>query len=296
MGFRKRYRGILEKHLLPRIGKLDLDKVGKRELRQVILGMKEKGLSDASLRLSRDVLSGIFGSAVDEELLSANPATGVLKRLGLNSAPREPVRTLTQEDVRAFLETCRQHYPDEFPVFLCGFRTGMRLGEILALRWEDIDWRNNRIQVERSIRRGKINRTKTGRARLVDMSDQLREVLKALLTRRKREGLQAGLSEEIPWVFHRGGSPIPANSLRYPFRQTLKKAGFSHMRIHDMRHTYASLLLSNGESPAYVKEQLGHASIQMTVDIYGHLIPSSNRQAVNRLDDMAEDKARTEQK
>ncbi|HSQ85753.1 MAG TPA: site-specific integrase, partial [Desulfobacterales bacterium] len=73
-------------------------------------------------------------------------------------------------------------------------------------------------------------------------------------------------------------------SVRNVWKRLLKKAGIREMRLHDIRHTFASLLLSNGESPVYVKEQLGHSSIQITVDIYGHLIPSSNRGAVNQLD------------
>jgi integrase len=77
------------------------------------------------------------------------------------------------------------------------------------------------------------------------------------------------------------------NFVRKIHNRILRKAGIRKIRIHDLRHTYASLLLSKGESPAYVKEQLGHHSIQMTVDIYGHLIPSSNRQAVNKLDDLS---------
>ncbi|NLC70672.1 MAG: site-specific integrase [Desulfuromonadaceae bacterium] len=68
------------------------------------------------------------------------------------------------------------------------------------------------------------------------------------------------------------------------FDRILKKAGIRRMRFHDLRHTFASQLLANGESPVYVKEQMGHSSIQMTVDIYGHLIPNSNRSAVDRLD------------
>ena len=74
------------------------------------------------------------------------------------------------------------------------------------------------------------------------------------------------------------------NYIREVFKRILRKAGIREMRLHDIRHTFASLLLSNGESPVYVKEQLGHSSIQMTVDIYGHLIPGSNRGAVNKLD------------
>lgn len=85
-------------------------------------------------------------------------------------------------------------------------------------------------------------------------------------------------------IFHRKSKPMEQNHIRRVFKRVLNKAVIRDMRLHDVRHTFASLLLSQGESPVYVKEQLGHSSIQMTVDIYGHLIPSSNRGAVNRLD------------
>lgn len=80
---------------------------------------------------------------------------------------------------------------------------------------------------------------------------------------------------------HRGAAILPG-------RTVLKKAGLRRIRFHDLRHTYASLLLQNRESPVYVKEQLGHHSIQITVDTYGHLVPGANREAVNRLDDLLE--------
>lgn len=92
------------------------------------------------------------------------------------------------------------------------------------------------------------------------------------------------LGEPVEIVFHRNQKPMEQNHIRRVFKRVLKKAGIREMRLHDIRHTFASLLLSQNESPVYVKEQLGHSSIQMTVDIYGHLIPSSNRGAVNRLD------------
>jgi len=85
-------------------------------------------------------------------------------------------------------------------------------------------------------------------------------------------------------VFCRNGKRMEQNHIRRVFKRVLRKAGMREMRVHDIRHTFASLLLSNGESPVYVKEQLGHSSIQMTVDTYGHLIPGSNRKAVNQLD------------
>ena len=116
------------------------------------------------------------------------------------------------------------------------------------------------------------------------MSDQLVDALKQLLTKRKKEALQAGLGEPVPCIFHRNRKPMEQNFIRRVYKRILVKAGIREMRLHDTRHTYASLLLSKGASPVYVKEQLGHSSIKITVDIYGHLIPGSNRGAVNQLD------------
>ena len=108
--------------------------------------------------------------------------------------------------------------------------------------------------------------------------------LTGLYSKRQKEALSQGKGEVVEAIFHRHGNPMEQNFIRRIFKRILTKAGIREMRFHDIRHTYASLLLGNGESPVYVKEQLGHSSIQMTVDIYGHLIPGSNRQAVNRLD------------
>jgi integrase len=117
------------------------------------------------------------------------------------------------------------------------------------------------------------------------MSNQLVEVLQKLYTRRKREALEMGRGIQVKEiVFHREGKMIEQDHIRKIYNRILKKAGLHHIRVHNTRHTFSSLLLTDGVTPVYVKEQLGHSSIQMTVDIYGHLIPNSNREAVNRLD------------
>ncbi len=88
-----------------------------------------------------------------------------------------------------------------------------------------------------------------------------------------------------PWVFcNEQGQPLNQNRIRLKFFRLLKGAGVRQVRFHDLRHSFALLLLQNGESPVYVKDQMGHSSIQVTVDLYGHLIPGGNKQAVDRLD------------
>ncbi|MFH1102451.1 MAG: site-specific integrase [Pseudomonadota bacterium] len=272
------------KHILPLIGNKPMDQITKGDVRDVLLSIYRQGLSNSTVSIARDVISGPFGHAVDAEMLQVNPAIGILKRLNLERQKRLSVEPLTRDEVDLFLTTCQNRYPEYYEFFLCAFRTGMRLGELIALHWGDIDFNGKFIVVRRSYRRGLVDTTKTGKERRVDMSDQLEAALRSLLTRRKREALSMGKGEPVEIVFHQAGDYLPQNSVRNFFKRVLRKAGLREIRIHDMRHTFASLLLSNGESPVYVKEQLGHSSISITVDIYGHLIPSSNRKAVNWLD------------
>jgi integrase len=111
------------------------------------------------------------------------------------------------------------------------------------------------------------------------------DTLRSLRTARKADALKAG-TPMTPWVFcNRDGAPLDGDNMRKRvFYRVLEVAKLEGVRVHDFRHTYASHLIQQGESPVYVKEQLGHSSIQVTVDIYGHLIPGANRAAVDRLD------------
>jgi len=280
----ERYADILKHHVFPTFGKKPINEIKRSEIRNLILKKSKAGLSRSMICLIRDVMSGTMGYAVEDELIPGNPVSGILKRLKLERDKRITVEPMTEQEVELFINTCFRHYEDYGDFFLCAFRTGMRLGELLGLKWGDIDWNQKFIRVERSYKRGQFDKTKTGKVRRVDMSDQLASSLKILLTRRKKEALKDGLGEPVEYIFHRDKKPMEQNHIRRVFKRVLVKAGIREMRLHDIRHTFASLLLSKGESPVYVKEQLGHSSIKMTVDVYGHLIPGSNRGAVNQLD------------
>lgn len=126
---------------------------------------------------------------------------------------------------------------------------------------------------------------KSGESRRVDLSRELTATLETLQFDRQFEAAARGWKEIPPWVFcNEKGQPLNQNRIRQKFFRLLKGAGVRQVRFHDLRHSFASLLLQNGESPVYVKDQMGHSSIQVTVDLYGHLIPGGNKQAVDRLD------------
>lgn len=158
---------------------------------------------------------------------------------------------------------------------------------MLGLQWGDVDFHGRFIEVRRNRVAGRTTTPKNGKTRRVDMSAQLTQGLRELLTARKAETLRKGWKHMPEWVFcNEEGKPLDGDNLRRRvFYKILAKAGLRRIRLHDLRHTFASLLIQNGESLAYIRDQLGHSSIQVTVDTYGHLIPGANRQAVDRLDD-----------
>ena len=140
--------------------------------------------------------------------------------------------------------------------------------------------------------RGKVTTTKTDRTRRVDLSDALLYALTELKKQRKEEWLAKGYNEIPLWVFcNLEGNPLDPFNLKYRhFQKCLEQCGLRRIRFHDLRHTFASLLIQNGEPLAYIKDQLGHSSIKMTVDVYGHLEPGALREAVNKLPSLDDSK------
>lgn len=285
----ERYNGMLRTHILPTLGSMPIDQVKRSDIRDLLL-LKIKQASTSLVELVRDVCSGVFNHAVDDELIQHNPVTGITKRLALGR-DKEEVEPFTPEEMVAFLDTAQKASPELFPLFLLAFRTGLRMGELLPLEWGDVDFRGRFLEVRRSYKNGQYSRPKNGKSRRVDLSNQCIQVLSALRKQRAADSLASGRRDAPDLIFSRNGEPVSQNSLRNVFKRTLWRAGIRDKRFHDIRHTYASLLLSNGQSPQYVREQMGHSSIAITVDVYGHMIPTGNRDAVNALDTVAQQSA-----
>jgi len=281
-----RYRVLLDKYVLPYIGNIPINQLKRGDVKKLLIGLHKQGLSKSTVSLVYSTLSGIMIHALDEELIQINPVSGITKQLKLDRDKKITINPMDPQEVSLFLDKCLEYYPKYYSFFLTAFRTGMRLGELLGLQWSDVDWNKKYILVKRSYKTGILGLTKSGKERRVDMSKQLFDELQSLYETRKLEAMREGKgSEVIEIIFHRNGKHLEQNHIRRIFKRILRLAGIPEMRLHDIRHTYASLLLTNGYSPVYVKEQMGHHSIQITVDTYGHLIPSSNREAVDSLDD-----------
>jgi len=169
---------------------------------------------------------------------------------------------------------------------LTAVRTGLRLGELIGLQWGDLDFNGIFIEVRRQWTRGSFAATKSGRLRRVDMSRQLCDALRQAQDSRRVELAVEGRELDAEELVFRtiAGGPLDESTVRKRIlRPCLQEAGLRQINPHLLRHTFASLLLANGESLVYVKDQLGHHSIQITVDTYGHLIPGANKAAVDKL-------------
>ena len=276
------YESIIRLHLAPAWKGKNLDQIKRADVKKLLLQKQQAGYSPKTVDNIKVLISGIFTQACEEELLQVNPALKLGKYIKRQDHKKH-INPLTKEQAAKFLATAQREAPEHYPLLLCAFRTGMRLGELLALAWEDIDFEANLIKVQRSYSHGHFSTPKSHKRRFVDMSNQLKQTL---LGHRRR--LLQKYNDELPeLVFpNRNGKVLCGDNFRRrAFRKLLEKADVPGIRIHDIRHTFASLLLSQGEPLNYVKDQLGHASIQTTVDVYGHIVPGSNRNAVNRLDD-----------
>ena len=299
----ERYGYVMDRDILPALGNLPVDQIEPKHVRNLINKLVKDGRTTKSISLTRTVLSSCLNEAVIDGLLEANPVKALSnsRRTSKTVEARRPkkheVNPFKPHEVEQFVRVALTTDPDMYgPMFLCDFRTGLRLGELIALHWDDIDWETNVIIVRRSFKCNKKDEkeqkpkaVKDGEERRVDMSAQLRAVLLELFKRRKLDSAKSGSWSTSKIIFHYRGRYRAQNTVRKAFNVMLKKAGLRKIRVHDVRHTYASLLISNGVTLAYIRDQLGHSSIKTTVDIYGHLIPRSMQHVVNELDDASND-------
>ena len=172
---------------------------------------------------------------------------------------------LTRVELSTFLATCHRLFPYWYPFVLLLARTGMRLGEALGLEWGDVDFNGRFAQVRRSIVERRVETPKSGKSRRIDLSLHLTETLRVLRHRQRKVALQAG--NPAPVRLFPGVDPD--NFRKRDWQRLLEKAELRQVPIKALRHTFASLLIAQGESLAYVRDQLGHHSIQITVDHYG---------------------------
>jgi integrase len=286
------YKDRVRLYITPVIGNVKLSNLKPKMIQALYSDMIGKGLSSRSVRYVHTILRNSLQQAVKWELLNKNPADLVSDELPNNK--REEMKVLTKEQAASFLEsTAYSPMKAFFCLLLC---SGMRPSEALGLKWSDVDFENNRITINRTLTRYRkggwsLEEPKTSRSRrtiplpktaMKDLKDhekeQLAEILKA----------EPGKYNKHDFVFAaNNGEPLSnRNVLMRHFKPILEKAGLPDIRLYDLRHTCATLLLAAGENPKIVSERLGHASITLTLDTYSHVLPDMQEASAAKLEGM----------
>lgn len=276
-------------HIAPVLGKLDVSSITRADVKHLVASCTAKKMATSQVRGTVAVLSTILSEAVEDGLLPANPALrpGRLRRAMRDAVqPKKEIDPYTRDEAEALLETARTKFAEWYPFLLTALRTGMRLGELRALRWGDLDWRGSFAMVTRNYVLGKFGSPKSGKGRRVDLSRQLRAEL--YLWRRKQRAKWLKKGKPMPALVFAGpdGKPLDDSFVRRAVRRIVKAADLRVRGsvIHVMRHTYAAQLLQAGTPITYVRDQLGHQSIAVTVDVYGAQIPGGHKGEVDKLD------------
>jgi integrase len=297
-----RHKQLLNSYLLPRFGDLEITKIIRDDLKSFLAGYAtESRLSRNSVRLILSCIRTILNHAIEDSLIQSNPAAR-LGRFLKSEKPKRKAQAMTREEAERFLAAVLEAYPRFWALFLTALRAGLRRGELVALQWGDIEFgandedENRYIVVQRNYVRGFFTTPKSRKSRRVDMSRQLRTTLLGLRQQREVEAMKSGkasILDDFVFPSEVGTVMNPDNIYHRYFLPSLEKAKLRRFRLHDLRHTFGSLLIQDGASLAYVKEQMGHSSIQVTVDTYGHLIPGANISWIDRLDEKSSRSKRT---
>ncbi len=294
------YQAILDNHVLPFFEDLKINEITEGKIKELLFSKVNGGKAGSTVSHIKNVISGVLNQAVDDDLITVNPAlnlgTKFMKKINDAIESRKVSNgdegkgepdPLTQKELKLLLDKVQKHYSEHYPLFLLLARTGVRIGEALGLQWGDIDFNSRFINLKRSLSRGKITTLKGKRGRRVDMSLQLAEALKAHMVKSKEKGMKLGLGDYPEYVFtNRLGGFVDVNNWRRRvFIKALEKAKFRQIRIHDLRHTYATLRISKGDNIADASNQLGHFSETFTMKIYYHWMPGKKKAEVDELDD-----------
>jgi integrase len=306
------YRGVFYKHVAPGLGHLRVDDCDCHAIRAFLTNKRREGMSEEGVAKLRRHIHAMFAFAQDAGLVSVNPADTARARGPRNGQRRARGTELSPVQVQRFLDECTPRWRLFFTVAL---DTGLRRGELIGLRWEDVDLLERIIHVRRSIGpydgperdggavsnghlaggNGQLStKTEAGR-RLVPILDGAQRALEALYAQagdtRDRAPVFATIEQKRgrDGVMRPIGRPICPRMVSRVFRRYAQRAGLpATVRLHDLRHTAITNAIGQGEDILLIAAFAGHAKTSTTVDVYGHLMPDRVRQAARRIRSVAD--------
>jgi integrase len=280
---------LIRVHVKPTLGRIKLSKLSPVHIQGFYRDRLDAGLSASTVNKMHTVLHKALSQAMRWSLIPRNPTEAVKAP---RPAPQE-MRPLSPEEARKFLEAARGDRLEA--LYILAITTGMRRGELLGLKWSDVDLENASVSIRRTLTRidnGKrvvLGDVKTKKSRrTIRLTPQAVEALREHLRRQMEDIERLGdlyKDQGIVFTTNTGGPINPSNLRQRSLTPLLKRAGLPHIRFHDLRHTCATLLLSKNVHPKFVQELLGHATIAITLDTYSHVLPGMGDQTAHAMQD-----------
>jgi integrase len=279
------YEGLVRTHIVPEIGSLRLTRLTPERVQKLYTAKLESGLAPATVVQLHAVLHKSLKTAASWGKVSRNVADLVSRP----KIPRRPMKALSPGEASRLLEEARgDRLEAAYAVAVTG---GLRQGEILGLRWRNVDLDGAAVEVVSALQKGPEGpvfvEPKTSRSRRrVSLTRTAVEALRRHRAAQNAERLALGEAwEDNDLVFpNEIGEPLSADRLRKAFWRLLSRAGLPHVRFHDLRHTAATLMLGQGVHPKVASEMLGHSTIAITLDLYSHVTPTMQRGAADAID------------
>ncbi|MGC2486702.1 MAG: site-specific integrase [Acidimicrobiales bacterium] len=278
------YGSVVKYHILPSLGKRRVTDIKVADVDSLLAAKLGEGLSPSTVHRIRALIS----QCLDQGVRWGDLPTNVARLSRSPKLVRAEGRTLTQEQAQSLLEALEGH-PHE-ALYLLMLSTGLRRGEALGLTWQDVDLEAGIVRVRRNLKRegGRLVTADTKTLKSRRAVNLPRPVVEALrISRNQQEKERSDLGDawiETDFVFTTSiGTPIDPRNLYREFTQICDWAGLGHWHPHELRHSAASLMLASGVKLQVVSEVLGHSSIRMTADVYGHILDPDRQQAASAM-------------
>lgn len=282
----KNYGELLRSYIIPSLGRIKLQSLAPQQVQAFYSQKISDGLAPKTINNIHGLLHKALSSAVKWNMLPRNVCDAVTPPRVI----RKEKTVLTTQQAYTLLRQAKGHRMEA--LFTLAIITGMRCGELLALRWQDIDFASCRLQVKRTVNYIKgyghvESEPKTVKSRRqILLPHFVVDILanhKAQQDQQRNEMAEAWVKKDLVFTTA-DGNYIALTTLRRAFNSILEQTGLPHMRFHDLRHSAATILLSRGTHPKVVQEILGHSQIAMTLDVYSHVLPSMQEDVVKRWD------------
>ena len=281
------YRGLVERHVIPALGHVQIQQLTADRLDRFYADLVAHGLATKTIRNIHVLLHRALTDAVRKSLVPRNVADAS-DPPKLNRADREEMKTWTPEQLREFFAGIATHRLAA--AYILAATTGMRRGEVLGVRWRDIDFKARRLHVQQTVLTVEyqiiIGRPKTLRGeRKIALDDQTIQVLQShrAAQRREKQLLGDGYQDHGLVFAREDGTPVHPDYFSQTFDRTVRRLGLPKIRLHDLRHTHATLGLAAGVHVKVISDRLGHATTSFTQDVYMHAIPAVEEDAADQI-------------